>query len=123
MKKPLALLATFCGAVALPALAQMSPAQPNQDPRAARMETRNARGGQLTAVSSDQALANALQRCANLPPFYKSDCEARVKGEGQVSGTVVGGGMVKESVTTLPKDELDSMLRNQPPMTLPMPRQ
>lgn len=121
MNKPLALLA-LCGTLALPALAQMSPAQTNQDQRAARMETRNARGGQLTAVTPEQAQANARQRCALLPAFYKTDCEARVRGEGEVSGSVAGGGMVKESVTTMPKDELDQMLKNQQPMTLPAPR-
>ena len=94
----------------------------NLDPDAARLEARNARGGQLTAVSPEQALANALQRCAMLPPFYKSDCEARVKGQGEVSGSVIGGGLVKESVTTMPKTELDAAIQAQQPMTLPAPR-
>ena len=122
MKKLLALLA-LSGAVVLPAVAQMSPAQTNLDQSAARMEARNARGGQLTPVSPDQAMTNALQRCANLPAFYKSDCEARVKGQGQVSGSVIGGGMVKESVTTMPQSELDAAIKAQQPMTLPAPRQ
>ena len=121
MKKLFALLA-LCGAVALPAAAQMSPAQTNLDPNAARMEARNARGGQLAAVSPEQAQANALQRCANLPPFYKTDCEARVRGQGEVSGSVIGGGLVKESVTTMPKTELDAAIQAQQPMTLPAPR-
>ncbi len=121
MKRLFALLA-LCGAFALPAAAQMTPAQTNLDQSAARMEARNARPGQLTAVSSEQALANALQRCANLPPFYKSDCEARVRGQGQVSGSVIGGGLVKESVTTLPQTELDAMIKSHQPMTLPAPR-
>ena len=118
MKKLLTLLA-LSGAVALPALAQMSPAQTNLDPNAARKEARNARGGQLAAVSSDQAMANALARCANLPTFYKTDCEARVRGQGEVSGSVIGGGLVKESVTTMPKTELDAAIRAQQPMNLP----
>ncbi|WOP15165.1 hypothetical protein [Ottowia sp. SB7-C50] len=118
MKKLLTLLA-LSGAVALPALAQMSPAQTNLDPNAARKEARNARGGQLAAVSSDQAMANALARCANLPAFYKTDCEARVRGQGEVSGSVIGGGLVRESVTTMPQTELDAAIRAQQPMTLP----
>ena len=120
MKRQLALLA-LCSAFAWPAVAQMTPAQTNQDPAAARMEARNARGAQLTTVTPEQAQANELRRCANLPPFYKTDCEARVRGEGQVSGSVVGGGMVRESVTSMPKEELDQMLKNQQPMTLPAP--
>lgn len=121
MKKLFALLA-LAGAAAQPAMAQMSPAQTNLDQSAARMETRNARGAQLQAVSPEQALQNALQRCANLPAFYKPDCEARVRGQGQVSGSVIGGGMVKETVTTMPKAELERELSNQQPMTLPTPR-
>ena len=121
MKKLFALLA-LSGAVALPALAQMSPAETNLDQRAARMEARNARGAQLQAVSPEQAQANALQRCANLPAMYKADCEARVKGQGQVSGSVIGGGMVKETVTTMPQSELDAMMKSHQPMTLPAPR-
>ena len=121
MKRLFALLA-LSGAVALPAMAQMSPAQTNLDQSAARMETRNARPGQLTAVNPDQAQSNALQRCASLPAFYKSDCEARVRGQGQVSGSVIGGGMVKETVTTMPKTELDAMMRSHQPVTPPQQR-
>ena len=118
MKKLFALIA-LSGAVALPAVAQMTPAETNLDKNAARMESRNARGGQLTAVSAEQAQANALQRCANLPAMYKTDCEARVKVQGQVSGSVIGGGLVKETVTTLPQSELDAMMKSHQPMTLP----
>lgn len=121
MKRLFALLA-LSGVFALPAVAQMTTSETNLDQSAARMEARNARPGQLTTVSQDQALANALQRCASLPAFYKSDCEARVRGEGQVSGSVIGGGMVKESVTTLPKTELDAMMQSHQPMTPPAPR-
>ncbi|HRN76911.1 hypothetical protein [Ottowia sp.] len=121
MKRLLALLA-LSGAIALPAMAQMTPAETNLDQSAARMEKRNAQPGQLTAVSAEQATANALQRCANLPPFYKSDCEARVRGQGQVSGSVIGGGLVKESVTTMPKTELDAMIKSHQPMSVPAPR-
>ena len=118
MKRQLTLLA-LCSAFAWPAVAQMTPAQTNQDPAAARMEARNARGAQLTDVTPEQARANELQRCANLPPFYKSDCEARVRGGGQVSGSVLGGGLLKESVTTLPAATLEDEIRAIPPLRLP----
>lgn len=121
MKKLLALLA-LTGAVALPALAQpMTPAQTNLDQRAAREEARNAHGNQLTAVTPEQAMANALQRCANLPAFYKTDCEARVRGQGQSSGSVIGGGVVMETVTTMPQSQLESELKaaEQQPLNLP----
>ena len=32
---------------------------------------------------------------------------------------VIGGGLVKETVTTLPQSELDAMMKSHQPMTLP----
>ena len=119
MKKLFALIA-LSGAVALPAVAQMTPAETNLDKNAARMESRNARGGQLTAVSAEQAQANALQRCANLPAFYKVDCENRVNGKNsEASGSVLGGGVIRETVTTMPKAELDAEIKQIQPLNLP----
>ncbi|WP_293222217.1 hypothetical protein [Ottowia sp.] len=110
-------------ALGLPAFAQMTPAQTNLDPAAARMEARNARADhQLTAVSPQQALANELKRCAALPPFYKSDCEARVRGQaGTVSGSVVGGGMIRETVTPMPEAQLKALESNPQEMDFPKP--
>ena len=121
MKRQLALLA-LCSAFAWPAVAQMTPAQTNQDPAAARMEARNARGAQLTDVTPEQARANELQRCANLPPFYRTDCEARVRGQaGQESGSVIGGGIIRETVTTMPASELRSLESNPQEMNYAKP--
>ena len=121
MKRPIALLA-LCSAFALPAFAQMTPAQTNQDPAAARMEARNARGAQLTTVTPEQAQANELRRCANLPPFYKTDCEARVRGQaGQESGSVIGGGIIRETVTTMPEAQLKALESNPQEMDFPKP--
>ena len=46
--------------------------------------------------------SNASKRCAALPPAEKADCERRAMGEGSVSGSVGGGGVVKELVTPVP---------------------
>ena len=110
-------------ALSLPAFAQMTPAQTNLDPAAARQEARNARADhQLSADSPQQALANELQRCAPLPPFYKSDCEARVRGQaGQSSGSVIGGGILRETVTTVPKAQLQALENNPQEMDFPKP--
>lgn len=109
-------------ALSLPALAQMTPAETNMDKSAARMETRNARGGQLTSVTPEQARQNELMRCANLPAFYKVNCENRVNGKGEASGSVIGGGVIRESVTSMPKSELDAEVQKIQPMTLPAQR-
>lgn len=78
---------------------------PLVDPVAAEKERRAATvRSELAPVSDEQARANAMKRCANLPPAYKTDCEARVRGEGSVSGSVLGGGMIKESVTTVTQE-------------------
>jgi hypothetical protein len=43
--------------------------------------------------------ANALRRCAALPPDDKRDCESRIDGEGLVSGSVRDGGLLRETKT------------------------
>lgn len=45
---------------------------------------------------------NASKRCDTLPPDQKADCERRSMGEGSVSGSVGGGGVVRELVTPIP---------------------
>ena len=101
-------------------VAQMTPAETNMDKSAARMEARNARGAQLTTVTPEQARHNELQRCANLPAFYKVDCENRVNGKNsEASGSVLGGGVIRETVTTMPKAELDAEIKQIQPLKLP----
>ena len=43
---------------------------------------------------------NALARCKTLPASDRADCESRVDGAGKSSGSVKGGGVYKETVTT-----------------------
>lgn len=42
---------------------------------------------------------NALKRCEPLPEPERSDCVARMQGQGSTSGSVAGGGMLRELVT------------------------
>ncbi|SFO88144.1 hypothetical protein SAMN05216567_103172 [Variovorax sp. OK605] len=67
---------------------------------AARQEA--ARGG-LTGAPDYRA--NALARCGLQQPADRADCEARVLGgagntRAAVDGSVMGGGVIRESVTT-----------------------
>lgn len=45
---------------------------------------------------------NAQTRCNALPPADYDDCIRRAQGQGSVSGSVGGGGVVKETVTIVP---------------------
>jgi hypothetical protein len=45
---------------------------------------------------------NAMTRCQNLPASDRADCESRVDGAGDKSGSVKGGGIIKETVTPIP---------------------
>jgi len=47
---------------------------------------------------------NASARCQLQPPADRADCEARVRGTGNSSreGSVMGGGTIQETVTTVP---------------------
>ncbi|WP_423459692.1 hypothetical protein [Ottowia sp. VDI28] len=108
-KRLFALLA-LAGAMAMPAFAQSQGAttsQTNLDQAAAAKERRAASvRSQLAPVTAEQARSNELMRCANLPAFYKVDCEARVNGKGEVSGSVIGGGLIKETTTQVTPEEL-----------------
>lgn len=42
---------------------------------------------------------NAMQRCQTLPANQQADCVKRVQGMGQQSGSVEGGGLIKQTVT------------------------
>lgn len=76
-----------------------------QDRATCRLEARNAlaearRGG----LNDDpgQYQQNALQRCNAHKDEDRTACEARMRGEGRVEGSVSGGGILRESVTTIP---------------------
>lgn len=45
---------------------------------------------------------NALQRCEQQPPEQKAICERMARGEGTSSGSVQGGGVIREIVTQVP---------------------
>ena len=45
---------------------------------------------------------NAEARCKVFAGADRSDCLARVRGEGTVSGSVEGGGILRETVTIVP---------------------
>jgi hypothetical protein len=77
--------------------------QSNQDAVTCREEARRAlaaarRGGLDDAPGQYQQ--NALQRCGSLKGDDRTDCEARMRGEGNVQGSVGGGGILRETVTT-----------------------
>jgi len=45
---------------------------------------------------------NALKRCDALPEGDRPACVARMQGQGSTSGSVAGGGILREIVTTEP---------------------
>jgi hypothetical protein len=57
--------------------------------------------GQLT--TAPDYLQNALARCSSQPPMERSACEARVRGTGEtaIDGSVLGGGVIRETVTPI----------------------
>jgi len=58
-----------------------------------------ARQGQLDDNGA-RYTRNALERCKPLPLDEAKDCRDRVMGQGTVSGSVKGGGLYREKVTT-----------------------
>jgi len=56
----------------------------------------------------DQLSRNALRRCEPLPADQRADCVARMKGEGTVSGSVDGGGVLRTLTTVVPPPAADA---------------
>ncbi|MEO6292645.1 MAG: hypothetical protein ABIO88_08490 [Burkholderiaceae bacterium] len=46
--------------------------------------------------------SNALQRCNAFKGDDRRDCESRLRGEGNADGSVAEGGILRETVTTVP---------------------
>ena len=112
----LSLIATAALAAALAGTAPRAAAQATpmpgcdgvqQDKAACKRETGAAkqeagRGG-LTSPAPSSQEANALARCQNVAAPHKGEREARVKGNSSSSsGSVMGGGVVRETVTPVP---------------------
>lgn len=75
----------------------------------------------VQGATPEVRMDNALKRCADLPPESKATCERMVRGEGSVSGSVAGGGQIRELVTTVPAvPPMQPMPPAQPPPQ-PMP--
>lgn len=59
-----------------------------------------ARRGKVSGGETAETRAqNALQRCAKLSPDNRAICERMVRGEGNSSGSVAGGGVLRELET------------------------
>jgi hypothetical protein len=58
----------------------------------------------LTTPSPGREDANALARCSEQPMADRADCEARMRGGARTTteGSVMGGGVIRETVTPLP---------------------
>ena len=60
----------------------------------------NEPAGATPVVSAEQLKRNAMLRCDALAGDERTACVARIHGEGTVSGSVAGGGVLREIVTT-----------------------
>ena len=60
----------------------------------------------LTSAGSGGNASNAMARCDLQPAADRADCEARMRGAPgsttTTSGSVMGGGVIRETVTPLP---------------------
>jgi hypothetical protein len=72
--------------------------------REAGAAQQEARRDGLNTVGAPGQEQNALARCQLQPAADRADCEARMKGTGQTSseGSVMGGGVIRETVTPVP---------------------
>ena len=78
----------------------------NQDAATCRIESHNALAAARQGVLTDppgQYGGNAQQRCTALEGVEYSACEARMRGEGSIEGSVSDGGILRENATVLPE--------------------
>jgi hypothetical protein len=87
-------------------MAMCNSGRSNQDPATCRLEVRNAlaeaRRGGLVSSAPETYQGNAVQRCKALEGIDRTACEGRMQGQGTVQGSVLGGGILRESTTTVP---------------------
>ena len=82
-------------------MADCSSGRTNQDLATCRLEARNSLADAHRARPSESAQQyqqNALQRCQVHRGDDRVDCEARILDNGNVSGSVDGGGLMRSSV-------------------------
>ncbi|MEE1652852.1 hypothetical protein WGP40_06160 [Brachymonas sp. G13] len=85
--------------------AQTAPSAPSPSgaqkgyPTAQAHEAAAARGapGQLESKPLTQYQINAQKRCDRLPELYKQACLDRVSGNGEATGSVAAGGILRSS--------------------------
>ena len=77
-----------------------------------------ARKGQLSD-GDGKLRQNAKQRCDALSGDEARDCQARMKGKGMTSGSVEGGGILRETVTR-GTHTVDAPMPMPMPATMPM---
>lgn len=88
-------------------LAACDKGPPDQDLAACRLEARNAlaevkRGRLDDTTPARHYEQNALQRCEVHAGDDRAACEARIRGEGRVEGSVEGGGLLREIQRPVP---------------------
>ncbi|GAP35246.1 hypothetical protein [Piscinibacter sakaiensis] len=65
-------------------------------------EARRPSSGPQSRPDADQRRRNALARCERVRDEDRADCRRLALGEGTRSGSVEGGGVIKEIVTEVP---------------------
>lgn len=70
--------------------------------REARSALSEARRGLLPVSAPDQYQQNARQRCAVHQGEDRTACEVAMAGGARVDGSVSGGGILRETVTSVP---------------------
>lgn len=78
------------------------------------------RGAQRGGESQEMLTRNALERCKRQPPEQQAVCERMVRGEGSTTGSVEGGGMIRELTIMEPAGSVNPPPA-QPPMAVPPP--
>jgi hypothetical protein len=93
-------------------------ANSRQSPESCLREARAVRAdppSSTVEVSKEELQKNAERRCDAFTSADRADCLARIRGEGTVSGSVEGGGIYRERVTTeVPAPQAPSPLTRKP---------
>lgn len=78
------------------------------------------RGSSQGGESQEMLTRNALERCKRQPPEQQVICERMVRGEGSTTGSVEGGGMIRELTIMEPASSV-SPPPAQAPIAVPPP--